>query len=402
MDSLKMETNQDLHRMLNLHGILVSLCIPQTKIENEYFEKRQDFEKKESYLYQEIEIQLYQPERKEIKNEFKEKKRKVIDTNRNVISTSLFSDEPKPMDRIIPRREPRESREQREIRMYEPLCTMFDTIFRNKTNEYKMLVKNVRNSSSVFTFMNAVITGMNEIFYMKKEDEKMLLVKDLLKKMHAEVYLEGNYQKFYYHKQRAFKKETMQYTLNKALSLRVEPENFFIIQQYVCDYMGLNLFVFYVTREDYIDFEKSKYFLTKQFGGRMNPYVPTLCMILKNEVYQPIVHEKDANETILRYSKHKDELEMIWRYMNIYQDMMEIDRDNKMEIPEETQVEGEEGNVERRLYTKQELKSMKLEDLQNVAKENGIEIEKNSEKTGRKVKKLKNELMEDIIMYLGM
>jgi len=399
MDKLKMEMNQDLHRMLNLHGILVSLCIPQTKIENEFFEKRQDFEKKESYHYDQIDISLYQPEKREVKNEFKEKKRKIIGTNRTIISTSLFSDEPIPMDKIIPRREPREPRE---IRMYEPLCTMFDTIFRNKANEYKMLVKNMKNSSSVFTFMNAVITGMNEIFFMKKEDEKMSFVKDLLKKMHTEVYLEGNYQKFYYHKQRAFKKETMQYTLNKALSLRVEPENFFIIQQYVCDYMGLNLFIFYVTREDYIDFEKSKYFLTKQFGGRMNPYVPTLCMVLKNEVYQPIVHETDANETILRYSKHKDELEMIWRYMNIYQDMIDIDRENKMEVVQETQGECEEGNVERKVYTKQELKSMKLEDLQNVAKENGIEIEKNSEKTGRKVKKLKNELMEDIIMYLGM
>ncbi len=386
-----MENNQDFNRMLNLHGILVSLCVPQTKLENEFFAKRSDFEIKESYRYEDMECVYYQPEKREIKNDFKEKKKKIIDVNR----VSLFSEEP--IQRVIPRREPRE------IRMYESLCSMFDTIFKSKVNEYKMLVKNVKNSSSVFTFMNAVITGMNEIFYMKKEDEKMTLVKDLLKKMHAEVYLEGNYQKFYYHKQRLFKKETMQYTLNKALSLRVEAENFFIIQQYVCDYLGINLFVFYVTREDYIDFEKSKYFLTKQFGGRVNPYVPSLCLVLKNEVYQPIVHERDENETILRYSKHKDVLEMIWRYMNIYQDMMEVDRENKMGVMEEdVRDEEQDGKVERKHYTKHELKSMKLDELQNVAKENGIEIEKNSEKTGKKVKKLKNELMEDILVYLAM
>lgn len=417
---------QNENRMLMMQGILFFLGIDQKNIEDSFFEKRKDFERKREYDYTKMKLnesELYHHIIHSNKNHSKSQDWNMKQPIQR--SMSLFSDDTQSKSNVVIEKHDDEyiqkkrkkilmpSMESQPIQLYERLNEMFETVYGRNYEEYKMVRKNTKNRSMTYTFLESVLLGVNELFLMKREEERMLFVKKLIKKMHSEIYLEGNYQKFFYHRNRSFKKETLQMTMNQALMFRVEYDQFFILQQYVCDYLGMNLFIFYVTADDLIDFTKSTYFTTKQFEGVMNPYVPTLCFIYKKEVFYPIVHEKNEDMTVLRYSRDSEILETIWKYFDIYTTMknrIQIIQNPPSEEVATLQLEGnapsqtnneEQMRIVNQVKTEKDLKKLKLEELQQVATYYQIELQKISEKTMKLIKKTKTELMEDLKSFVS-
>jgi hypothetical protein len=382
-----MEPKQD--RMLMMDHILHFLGVSQEKIEEYVFDETFSFERKRDYEnFQKMDIELYSPPQK--------KKSTILSEKPNLSHrVSMFSMEedvssPSPATiRYIEKKVSKPMLEKREIKQYMDMPDGWMGV-----NDYKILTKRTRNRNAVFTFMDSIVSIMNESFWMKNEDDKTHLLRELLKKMHAEVYIEGNYQKFNYHKTRKMKKDQLLLTLSQSIQFRIhDMDTFYMLQQYVVDYFGVNLFIFFVSGTDEIDMERSKLFATRQFENQMNPLVPTLCMIWKDEVYYPIVHETDEEKTIFRYSRDKDLMEEIWKRMNIHE-MKEFFIKKREEVVEETKSE----NLVV-AFTMGEIQKMKLEELQNICKEMGISLEKISEKTGKSIKRTKTELIEQIVKY---
>lgn len=382
-----METKQE--RMLMMDHILQFLGVSQEKIEESVFDETFSFERKRDYeTFLKMDVELYSPQKKKNlspmeKPNLSHRVSMFSMEEENVSSSSVVIDKKKrPMLE-------RNTVSLKETKQYTEMPEAW-----LGGSDYKILSKRTRNRNAVFTFMDSFVSIMNESFWMKNEDDKTHLLRELLKKMHAEVYIEGNYQKFYYHKTRKMKKDQLLLTLSQSIQFRIQDmDYFYMLQQYAVDYFGVNLFIFFVTGTNEIDMERSKLFATRQFENHMNPLVPTLCMIWKDEVYYPIVHETDEEKSIFRYSTNKDFLEEIWKRMNIHE-MKEFFMVKKEEVNEETKSENPVI-----AFTMGEIQKMKLEELQNTCKEMGISLEKISEKTGKSIKRTKTELIEQIVKY---
>jgi hypothetical protein len=410
-----MEPKQD--RMLMMENILQFLCVSQEKIEESVFDETFSFERKRDYeSFQKMEVELYSPPQKkknlimektnlshrvsmfstekEESNSFSHSRSRENDYHSatpselpKVMTPILYIEKKKVIKPMLEKREISEGKP-REIKQYMELSESWIG-----GNDYKILTKRTRNRNAVFTFMDSLVSIMNESFWMKNEDDKTHLLRELLKKMHAEVYIDGNYQKFYYHKTRKMKKDQLLLTLSQSIQFRIhDMDTFYMLQQYAVDYFGVNLFIFFVTGTDEIDIERSKIFATRQFENHLNPLVPTLCMIWKDEVYYPIVHETDEEKTIFQYSRDKDFMEEIWKRMKIHE-MKEFFMEKKEEV--------EESKSENPVlaFTMGEIQKMKLEELQNTCTGMGIPLEKISEKTGKSIKRTKTELIEQIVKY---
>ncbi len=394
------------NRMLMLEGILQFLSISQKIIDNEIFEKRRGFECKEDYNFRDyIPKELFEVKR--VENEVREKKRTFVST---AISErkSLFSEEEKVEVDY-------EQRQPKIIDIYKPIPNSFEKIFGGDYMEYRWINNRSRNKWNVFTFISSLFMMMDEFFYLKKDDEKEMIIKDLLKKMHSEIFLEENYRKFYYFRNRLFKKENIQTTMNKALTFRVDDDMFYIVQQYIADYFGINIYIFKIVDGLNIDFDKSQFYGNKQYHGRVNPYLPSFFMMHMNNIYYPIVHKDTDKKSYLLFSKDYDIYLQVWEYMKLDEmhqffeeekrlkekDEKEETEDNVIEEMEKIVYDRESDSliqvVEIKKYTQPELKNMKLEELQTICKEMKIDIQKKSEKTIKMLNRTKQELIDDIL-----
>ncbi len=402
------------NRMLMLDGILQFLSISQKIIDNELFEKRRGFECKEDYNFRDyIPKDLY--EVKKIENEEKEKRRSYQQTAPlHFTKKSLFSEEENV--EIVSKKIERE-REPKTFDIYKSIPNSFEKIFGGEHIEYRWIEIRSRNKWNVYSFISSLFMMMDEFFYLKKDDEKEMMIKDLLKKMHSEIFLEENYRKFYYYRNRLFKKELIQTTMNKALTMRVDDELFYIVQQYIADYFGINIFVFKIVDGLNIDFDKSEFYGNKQYHGRVNPYLPTFFMMKMNTVYYPIVHKDTEKKSYFLFSKDYDIYLQVWEYMKleVMQQFFEEEKkrreegeremkdkgmdegDNVIEEMERIVYEKQQPEEKIKKYSQQELKNMKLEELQNIAKEMKIDIQKKSEKTIKMLNRTKQELIDEIL-----
>jgi hypothetical protein len=393
------------NRMLMLEGILQFLSISQKTIDNELFEKRRGFECKEEYNFREyLPTDLF--EVKKVENEVREKRRMIVPVQTpQYMRKSLFSEEEpiKMEDKRVPK----------VIDIYKPIPNSFEKIFGGEYLEYRWIDNRSRNRWNVFTFISSLFMMMDEFFFLKKDDEKEMIIKDLLKKMHSEIFLEENYRKFYYYRNRLFKKEFIQTTMNKSLTFRVDEEMFYIVQQYIADYFGINIYIFKIVDGLNIDFDKSEFYGNKQYHGRVNPYLPSFFMMHMNNIYYPIVHKDTDKKSYLLFSKDYDIYLQVWEYMKL--DMMhQFFEEEKKIKEEELKKEVEEGeenvidemdrivydkpeSIEKKKYSQQQLKNMKLEELQTISKEMGIDIQKKSDKTVKMLNRTKQELIDDLL-----
>ncbi len=421
----------DLNRMLSIDNIIQSLNINQKHIENCFFEKLFNFEKKKDYNFEEnksedlFKVSLNSGYRSNFIKLDKNKQKSLFSNNsqskNNIITTSLFTSNSNKINNNNNDNENKKKTsynidstsnnmnktendltqrlEQSSNQFYKKLLNAFKVIYENEFADYSIIQSKYHIKNYVFTFLSSVFTIFNEEFILKNEKEREMEIKSCLKKMHDTSVSEGNYQKFFYHRNRKFKKEIFHSVMNKALSGKIELDEFYIIQQYVCDFFGINIFIFFILPTGEIDFTKSSYFATKQFKGRMNPYVPNICLLYSNELYYPIVHKTEESESILMLSKKENILKNIWQYLNIdellnFKDIDESSSEDEDEIKDE--LENTESPVVKK-FKQNELTKLKLEELQILANENNVLITKASEKTGKQIKKIKSELIDDLL-----
>jgi hypothetical protein len=127
-------------------------------------------------------------------------------------------------------------------------------------------------------------------------------------------------------------------------------------------------------------------------------------MMVKDEVFYGIIHEMDEKKSVLKYSEDEDIIKNVWKNMGmemeveIAQTTSTIEEVATSEIANTTTA-NTTNTIERPKYKLSDLKNLKLDELQQICQDMGINIQKVSEKTGKMLKKTKTELMEEIIHY---
>ncbi len=392
---MEVKQGDNQQKMMIFDELLQFIGVNQVEISNDVFERTNEIEKKHEYHYMEHRLPTL------FRVEIQSQKRK------NIVKVSISNETQSTSISNKPKREERQKiRTYEERNEYKPLDTSLEVFFGNKMNDYQWIDYKYRNRNFVYTYFHSFFSIFDDMFIHKSEIEKTTIIKDCLKKMLEELYIEGNYQKYYYHKNRKFKKEWIQTTLNHALLLnqKVNIEHFYIIQQYISDYFGVNTFVISLLEDGNIDFDKNQSYCTKQYGGIMNPYIPHLFILKKGEIYYPIIGNNSIDNYLL-YRVQKDILDKVYSYYDLnkmYEIMFEKNHETEPQILEETVEEvgaGRERDVQFIDYSTlsiTQLRNKKIVELHEMANELHISIYKKSEKTAKDIKKTKDELLQDI------
>ena len=253
----------------------------------------------------------------------------------------------------------------------------FDILFNKSTLNFYYDSKIYKNKSPVFTLLNSFLLIGNEFFNLNNENEKILIIKDFLKKMDDDLFQKDLYLKLDYTKNRNFNKGEFQEVIKNALQFKI-CDKFNLFKMYLSDYLGINLYIFHKV-DGLIDFDKSEFYLTKYYNN-INKYVPHFLILYENEIYKPIL--TSGFSSILKYSEHQEIIDNIFKYFKI--------EDNIAIINPVV-----ESNSKK--YTIDNLKNLKVEEIKNLCKDNNIDLVKKSDKTGNMINKLKIELITDLL-----
>jgi hypothetical protein len=268
-------------------------------------------------------------------------------------------------------------------RFLDKIDDSFDFLFSKKNNIF--YVENIiyRNNSSVFSFVNSILTACSQEAILLKEVVKEDIVKDFLKKIGNDLFEHNLYNRFLYHKNKKINKSDIQKILGESFTFKYDETLIHILQQYIVDYLGINVFIFAFQGKN-IDFMNSNYVLSSYFDLKTNPYLPSVILFKIKDIYRPVL-SYDGENCVFLYSKNKEIIDNLWKYFKL-EDIssllatFEAEKDHKFNV--------------------QDLKKMKIDELKNECIKYEIAISKKSDKTAKMINKTKNELLEDLISHL--
>lgn len=215
----------------------------------------------------------------------------------------------------------------------------------------------IKDNNNICSFLHSIMTILDKDFIFSLNKNKEII--DLRKKLCFD--LEYLYRKFGYVNKRNIKKDNIQKQL-----LDINHNFDEIIEKYVVDYFGLNIFIFVIENDNLIDI--INYMAN---NDEINIYKPTILLIKINNKYFPILNKN--NEHILLYSKNK-------LVQNLYQKYCKY-------------------NIEKK-YILKPIKKMLLKELQDMAIGYNISIYKVNIKNNKENLKTKSELYEEISKYI--
>jgi hypothetical protein len=271
----------------------------------------------------------------------------------------------------------------------------FKIIFNNDIDKYYIENKtsrNYKNKTSIFTFINSLFMIIYGQYILYTDSEKESNIKSFLKKISDELFEKELYQKFGYNVNRKMNKSNLQEILAKSFTFKYDEGLFPILQQYIVDYFGINIFVLCLTNNN-IDFINSYYILSSYYKIKTNPLLPTFILVKDNDIFKPLLDSNDDNIDTLYflYSKNKNIIENLWKYFKL--DEIEIcieelkeDNDNNYEIINNLDLS--------------KLKKLKVDELKEICIKYEISLTKMSDKTSKMINKTKGELIEDIESYI--
>ena len=255
-----------------------------------------------------------------------------------------------------------------EKKAYNDLYDCFDTFFEK---EFFGLNKEVnKNKKKIFTFFSCIFGIGDENYYLFKDDEKIKCIKNLIHRMDNDIFSKNYYNIFRYDKNKYFSKEKISTILKESFNLRVN-ENFNILIKYLVFYLNINLIIFEVKNQKILN--KYKIFSNK-LTEEENKYLPYYFIIKEDDNFIPIMIK---NKFYKNYIEYTDNYKIINKLSEI----------NNNEFD----------NIENNKNDTKNFKKMKIEELRNYCIENNINIYKTSEKTGKQINKLKDELLKEII-----
>ncbi len=289
----------------------------------------------------------------------------------------------------------------------EDLNSHFELIFGNeKINKFKIVENSRLHRNYVSSFIGSILTLLQEDFILYEINDKANIIKDLLNKISKDLLEKNYYKKFNYNRNRFFKRDIIQQTLNKAISFNIDMEYFYIIQQYIADYLGINIIIFKLNADKMIDFDQSVGILSKHINSRINRYLPYVTICLFDNMFFPILNMIDEEEKFLLHSKDNDIINNICNYMNIEDRFKIVEEEllkkSQIQNNETTITNTENENTENVLeeidqLDTNKLKNMKIDELQQLVIKLNKDIKKKSEKTNKMISKTKDELIDSIL-----
>jgi len=223
-----------------------------------------------------------------------------------------------------------------------------------------------KNKNNIYTFFSALYGIGDESYYLFNEEEKIKCIKQLIHKMDNDLLIKNYYNEFRYDKNKYFNKEKLLQGLKDGFNLKVN-EYFELIQKYTVDYLGINLLIFEVKNKDIINTYKM---ISNKYTENHNQYLPYYLIMKENDEFIPImIKNKDNINYIEKEDKYKINEHII-----------------KIKNHKYCQNNSEENK---------NIKKMKIDELREYCINNDINIYKISEKTGKQIKKTKDELLNE-------
>jgi hypothetical protein len=224
------------------------------------------------------------------------------------------------------------------------------------------------------------------------DSEKESNIKSFLKKISDELFQKELYQKFGYNVNRRMNKSNLQEILGKSFTFKYDEGLFPLLQQYIVDYFGINIFVLCLVNNN-IDFINSYYILSSYYKIKTNPLLPTFILVKDNDIFKPLMNSNDDNIDTLcfLYNKNKDIIENLWKYFKL----------DEIEICIEELQDDKDGSEETfSNLDLSKLKKLKVDELKEICIKYEISLTKISDKTSKMINKTKTELIDDIEDYI--
>lgn len=237
-----------------------------------------------------------------------------------------------------------------------------------------------KNKNKIYTFFSSIFGIGDENYYLMKEDEKIKTIKNLIHKLDNDIFSMNYYNIFRYDKNKYFSKEKISNVLKEAFNLRVN-ENFNLIIKYLVDYLGINIIIFELKNKEIINNYKIN---SNKYTENYNKYLPNYFIMVEDDEFKPIMIKDKICKNYIEFEdnyKIIDKIENIKNYMSI---------ENTPTIKPTTVSTIVNPN------NKINLKKMKIDELRNYCVDNSIDIHKTSEKTGKQIKKTKDELLSEL------
>ena len=271
----------------------------------------------------------------------------------------------------------------------------FKIIFNNDIDKYYIENKtsrNYKNKTSIFTFINSLFMIIYPQYILYTDSEKESNIKSFLKKISDELFQKELYQKFGYNVNRRMNKSNLQEILGKSFTFKYDEGLFPLLQQYIVDYFGINIFVLCLVNNN-IDFINSYYILSSYYKIKTNPLLPTFILVKDNDIFKPLMNSNDDNIDTLcfLYNKNKDIIENLWKYFKL----------DEIEICIEELQDDKDGSEETfSNLDLSKLKKLKVDELKEICIKYEISLTKISDKTSKMINKTKTELIDDIEDYI--
>jgi hypothetical protein len=258
----------------------------------------------------------------------------------------------------------------------------FELFFNKSMNDFYYDNRIFKNKSPIFTLLNCIFYIGNESYNFFSEKERELIMKDFIKKIDNDLFEKDLYTKFDYTKNRKFNKADIQEVLKNTYQFK-NPEKLWLFIQYLSDYLGINIYIFKV-KNNQINHDETEKYLSKYYGNKYNKYLPNFVIILENELYKPVLKKKNNSDSFIKYSENIDVIDTIWNYLKIFN--------------EEKKVEDKIENIDKvSIYKLDELKKMKVDEIKILCNKHKIELHKLSVKTSKMINKLKEELIDELL-----
>lgn len=263
------------------------------------------------------------------------------------------------------------------IQKYNSLPEDFKYFFEEDLNNFSVN-KKVESKNEIFCFFNSLLVIGDSKFLFYSYKEKRDIIKELIKKMNNDLFVDDLYFKFNYTKNKYFNKEKLLKVLIDGYNFKVD-ENINLLKKYTCDYLGINLFVIQ-SIGDKLDHKYKEYYLSNKYSRVYNDKLSNYILLKDIDCYYPVVTNNINNENYLNY----EEMNKYINKFNLFFDLLK-----EKEIPKDDFNKNQN-----------DIKKMKIDELRNECKKYDIDITKLSEKTNRPINKLKNELLDELLKVI--
>ena len=276
---------------------------------------------------------------------------------------------------------------------YAPLPSCLTSLF---GEDYYYNNEKYRNTSTVFSFLSSLFFSRDTTFSLFPTVDKEDICKAFIRRIDDDMYSKDLYAKFSYTKNKKFTKKDIGASLKDAYQFKSNGK-FHLFEQYVSDYLGINLYVFHI-ENTIVNYEKSYFYLATEFGQKINRHLPNVIMLYINNQFRPIVHKNDEAYTILLASQPRkgllfesqhDIIQSIWNYFTLvdtnYYGPIEPKTDEILEVEKEPK------------YVLKNLGKLKMTELSELCELENISLTKESDKTKKQIKKSKTELIDELL-----